>query len=248
MAKFIEYQFRRWWYLLFGLSWSLVIPSLASLLFICGLISTFGFVTIVATAMFGLIVLSERVERGSRTEFEVACGKVPRRSSKSGGRAVREFREDTPRRFALLFFSIVVGPCLLLGLVSLVAIEYETRGIWAAALILLITVNLIFILVVSWASLVRLRIEGDEVRVVHPFLGRWRSRAFRFGAIVSVEVRTVRHDMVWRCGKEVCIRLRDGITVRYVTGSERVLNDLREALKRGIAESKPAPLDWSEMP
>jgi hypothetical protein len=115
-------------------------------------------------------------------------------------------------------------------------------------LILLITVNLIFILVVSWASLVRLRIEGDEVRVVHPFLGRWRSRAFRFGAIVSIEVRTVRHDMVWRCGKEVCIRLRDGSTVRYVTGSERVLNDLREALKRGIAESKPAPLDWSEMP
>ena len=83
----------------------------------------------------------------------------------------------------------------------------------------------------------------------HPLLGRWRSRAFRFGAIVSIEVRTVRHDMVWRCGKEVCIRHAQRKYRPLCDGEREGSSTISgERFKRGIAESKPAPLDWSEMP
>ena len=85
MAKFIEYQFRRWWYLLFGLSWSLVIPSLASLLFICGLISTFGFMTIVATAMFGLIVLSSGLSGAPGPSSRSLAARFPGGHQSPGG-------------------------------------------------------------------------------------------------------------------------------------------------------------------
>jgi hypothetical protein len=40
----------------------------------------------------------------------------------------------------------------------------------------------------------RLRIEGDEVQVVYPFLRGWRNRAYRFGEIASVEVSVVDKD------------------------------------------------------
>ncbi len=45
-----------------------------------------------------------------------------------------------------------------------------------------------------WARSMRLRIEGDEVQVVYPFLRGWRNRAYRFGEIASVEVSVVDKD------------------------------------------------------
>ena len=93
----------------------------------------------------------------------------------------------------------------------------------------------------SWGSLVRLRIEGDEVQVIYPFLGRWRNRAFRFGEIASVEVRVVNGR------KEVRIVLHDGSSIRYMRRDETVIDELVGALKRGVAEAKPAKVDWSEL-
>lgn len=97
----------------------------------------------------------------------------------------------------------------------------------------------------SWGSLVRLRIEGDEVQVVHPFLGGWGNRAFRFGEIASVEVRVVYE--FFNEGKQVRIGLHDGSSVRYRTWDETKADELVGALKRGVAEAKPAKLDWSEL-
>jgi len=87
----------------------------------------------------------------------------------------------------------------------------------------------------------RLRIEGDEVQVIYPFLGRWRNRAFRFGEIASVKVRVVYRR------KEVRIVLHDGSSIRYVTWNKTVVDELVGELKRGVAEAKSAKVDWSEM-
>src|SRR5271157_3584351 len=96
-------------------------------------------------------------------------------------------------------------------------------------------------LAVLWASSMRLRIEGDEVQVIYPFLGRWRNRAFRFGEIASVEVRVVNGR------KEVRIVLHDCSSIRYMRWDERVIDELLGVLRRGVAEAKSAPLDWSEL-
>ena len=93
-----------------------------------------------------------------------------------------------------------------------------------------------------WVSSMRLRIEGDEVQVIYPFLGRWRNRAFRSGEIASVEVRVVYNE-----GKQVRIGLHDGNSVRYVTSNETMVVDLLGALRRGVAEAKSAKVDWSEL-
>jgi hypothetical protein len=89
----------------------------------------------------------------------------------------------------------------------------------------------------------RLRIEGDEVQVIYPFLGGWGNRAFRFGEIASVEVR----DDAGRGGKVVRIGLHDGSFVHYMKWNETVIDELVEALRRGVAEAKPAKQDWSEL-
>jgi len=88
----------------------------------------------------------------------------------------------------------------------------------------------------------RLRIEGDEVQVVYPFLRGWRNRAYRFGEIASVEVSVVDKD-----AKQLCIGLHDGSSVRYVTCNETKADELPGALRRGVAEAKPAKLAWSEL-
>jgi len=100
---------------------------------------------------------------------------------------------------------------------------------------------LLLCLALLWASSMRLRIEGDEAQVVYPFLGRWRNRAFRFGEIASVEVRVVNGR------KEVRIVLHDGSSIRYMRWDERVIDELLGVLRRGVAEAKSAPLDWSEL-
>ena len=119
---------------------------------------------------------------------------------------------------------------------------YRTAGAWAAVGVVLAVSPAVLLLAVSWGSLVRLRIEGDEVQVVHPFLGGWGNRAFRFGEIASVEVRDD-----GRGGKEVRIVLHDGSSIRYMRRDETVIDELLGVLRRGVAEVKPAPLDWREL-
>ena len=91
--------------------------------------------------------------------------------------------------------------------------------------------------------LVRFRIEGDEVQVIHPFLGRWGNRAFRFVEIASVEVRVVVNGR-----KVVRIGLHDGSSIRYRTWDETETDELVGPLEWGVAQAKPASLDWSELP
>jgi len=237
MAKFIEYKSNPWWTGLYMACGAVVIPPLACILFIREVISTTGFVVIIACGMGGLFLLIEQVERRTRKVIEVASGKLPKQLSRTVDHAVREFREDAVYRTMLLFVSIYV---VLFQVASLTFI-YRTKGAWAAVGVVLPVSPAVLLLAMSWGSLVRLRIEGDEVQVVHPFLGGWGNRAFRFGEIASVEVRVVNGR------KEVRIVLHDGSSIRYMRRDETVVDELVGALKRGVAEAKPAKVDWSEL-
>ena len=66
---------------------------------------------------------------------------------------------------------------------------YRTKGAWAAIGPVLFLSVVLLLVAGFWASSLRLRIEGDEVQVIYPFLRGWGNRAFRFGDIASVEVR-----------------------------------------------------------
>jgi len=237
MAKFIEYKSNPWWTGLYMLCGAVVIPLLACILFIREVISTTGFVVITACGMGGVFLLNEQVERRTRKVTEVASGKLLKRPAKTVHHVVREFREDAAYRTMLLFVSIYV---VLFQVASLTFI-YRTKGAWAAVGVVLSVSPAVLLLAMSWGSLVRLRIEGDEVQVVHPFLGGWGNRAFRFGEIASVEVRVVNGR------KEVRIVLHDGSSIRYMRRDETVVDELVGALKRGVAEAKPAKVDWSEL-
>ena len=238
MAKFIEYKSNPWWTGLYMLCGAVVIPLLACILFIREVISTTGFVVIIACGMGGLFLLNEQVERRTRKVIEVASGKLPKQLSRTVDHAVREFREDAVYRTMLLFVSIYV----VLFQVASLTFTYRTAGAWAAVGIVLAVSPAVLLLAMSWGSLVRLRIEGDEVQVVHPFLERWRNRAFRFDEIASVEVRDGRRGY-----KEVRIGLHDGSSVRYGTWDETKADELVGALKRGVAEAKSAKVDWNEL-
>jgi len=241
MAKFIEYKSNPWWTGLYMLCGAVVIPLLACILFIREVISTTGFVVITACGMGGVFLLNEQVERRTRKVTEVASGKLLKRPAKTVHHVVREFREDAAYRTMLLFVSIYV---VLFQVASLTFI-YRTKGAWAAVGVVLSVSPAVLLLAMSWGSLVRLRIEGDEVQVVHPFLGGWGNRAFRFGEIASVEVRVVYE--FFNEGKQVRIGLHDGSSVRYRTWDETKADELVGALKRGVAEAKPAKVDWSEL-
>jgi len=237
MAKFIEYKSNPLWTGLYMACGAVVIPLLACILFIREVISTTGFVVITACGMGGVFLLNEQVERRTRKVTEVASGKLLKRPAKTVHHVVREFREDAAYRTMLLFVSIYV---VLFQVASLTFI-YRTKGAWAAVGVVLPVSPAVLLLAMSWGSLVRLRIEGDEVQVVHPFLGGWGNRAFRFGEIASVEVRVVNGR------KEVRIVLHDGSSIRYMRRDETVVDELVGALKRGVAEAKPAKVDWSEL-
>src|SRR5208337_3642149 len=163
-----------------------------------------------------------------------ASGKLLKQPSRTVKHAVREFREDAVYRTMLLFVSIYV----VLFQVAPLAFIYRTAGAWAAVGVVLAVSPAVLLL---WGSLVRRRSEGDEVQVIYPFLGRWRNRAFRFSEIASVEVRVVNGR------KEVRIVLHDGSSIRYMRRDETVIDELVGALKRGVAEAKPAKVDWSEL-
>jgi len=241
MAKFIEYKSNPWWTGLYMACGAVVIPPLACILFIREVISTTGFVVIIACGMGGLFLLIEQVERRTRKVIEVASGKLPKQLSRTVKHVVREFREDACHRTELVIYSIIMV-LLLLGFLPTV---YRTKGAWAAVGVVLPVSPAVLLLAMSWGSLVRLRIEGDEVQVVHPFLGGWGNRAFRFGEIASVEVRVVYE--FFNEGKQVRIGLHDGSSVRYRTWDETKADELVGALKRGVAEAKSAKVDWSEM-
>ena len=114
MAKFIEYKSNPWWTGLYMACGAVVIPPLACILFIREVISTTGFVVIIACGMGGLFLLIEQVERRTRKVIEVASGKLPKQLSRTVDHAVREFREDAVYPTMLLVWSIIVVLLLLL--------------------------------------------------------------------------------------------------------------------------------------
>ena len=83
MAKFIEYKSNPLWTGLYMLCGAVVIPLLACILFIREVISTTGFVVIIACGMGGLFLLNEQVERRTRKVIEVASGKLPKQLSRT---------------------------------------------------------------------------------------------------------------------------------------------------------------------
>ena len=209
-----------------------VIPLLAVILFMKGVVSTIGFVVILACGIGVLFFLNEQVERRSGIVTEVASGKLPKRPSKTVDHSVLEFREDPFGRATLLMSFVIMGLLVL----DLSPLPTGRRGLGLRLDPLLL--HLLFSSscpAVFWVNLVRLRIEGDEVQVIYPLLGGWRNRAFRFGEIASVEVRERRQG-----GKEVCIGLHDGSSIRYMKWNETVIDELLEVLKRGVAQAKPA--------
>ena len=113
MAKFIEYKSNPWWTGLYMLCGAVVIPLLACILFIREVISTTGFVVIIACGMGGLFLLNEQVERRTRKVTEVASGKLLKQPSRTVKHAVREFREDALPRTTLLVYSIIMVLVLL---------------------------------------------------------------------------------------------------------------------------------------
>jgi hypothetical protein len=227
MAKFIEYKSKPWWTTLFMYCWSGVIVLLAVILFMRGVVSTIGFVVILACGYDVLILLYGLGERRYRIETEVASGKLPKHPSKTVDHTFLEFREDPVRRATLLMYSIIMG---LFVLVSFATTYWTKRAGAAVGSNLVPFAVLLLLLAVVWATSKRLRIEGDEVQVTYPFLGGWGNGSFRFGEIASVEVRNS-----GRGGNQVCIGLHDGSFVRYTTWNETVIDELVGALKRGVA-------------
>ena len=229
MAKFIEYKSSPSWTAFISWCWGAVIPLLAVILFLKGVVSTIGFVVIVACGIGVLFFLNEQVERRSGIVTEVASGKLPKAPSKSVDHSVLEFREDPFGRR-----SLVIVSCITVLIVH--HLSYKTKGAGApVGPVIVASALLLLCPAVLWVSLVRLRIEGDEVQVIYPLLGRWRNRAFRFGEIASVKVREGR-----KVGKEVRIVLHDGSSIRYMKRDGTVIDELLEVLKRGVAEAKPA--------
>ncbi len=236
MAKFIKYKADPSWTTFFSCSCGTVIPLLAVILFLQGVVSWIGLYVIVACGIGVLFFLNEQVESRSGIVSEVASGKLPKRPSKSVDHTFLEFPEDPFGRR-----SLVIVICI----TALIVHAYRrTKGAGApVGPVIVASALLLLCPAVFWVNLVRLRIEGDEVQVIYPLLGRWRSRTFRFGEIASVKVREGR-----KVGKEVRIVLHDGSSIRYMKRDGTVIDQLVEALKRGVAEAKSAPPDWSELP
>ncbi len=238
MAKFIEYKSKPWKTTLFMYCGFVVVSLLAAIPFLKGLVSTIGFVVIIACGTGVLFVLNEQIQRHSGIVTGVASGKRPKRSSKTVDHTFLEFREDPVPRAVLLICSILMGLFWLLALTAI----YWKKGAWAAVPIVAQIAVFLLIPVGFWASSMRLRIEGDEVHVTYPFLRGWGNRAFRIGEIASVEVRNV-----GRRGKQVSIGLHDGTSIRCMPWNETVVHELVGALERGVAQAKSAPPDWSEL-
>ena len=106
MAKFIEYKSKPWWTTLSMNCLSGVISLLAAILFLKGVVSTIGFVVILACGIGVFFFLNEQVEIRSGIVTEVTTSKLPKRPSKSVDHSVLEFREDP-------FGRSSAGPCLL---------------------------------------------------------------------------------------------------------------------------------------
>ena len=87
----------------------------------------------------------------------------------------------------------------------------------------------------------RLRIESDEVQVVHPLLRGWGNRTFRFGKIARVETQ------VYRGGNHLRIHLHNGSSIGYQTWDKKKAGELLEVLRRGVAQAKPPPFDLGEL-
>ena len=240
MAKFIEYKYKYkpWWTTLFMYCWSGMIVLLAIILFMKGVVSTIGFVVILACGYGSLILLNVLGERRSGIVTEVASGKLPKRSSKTVDDTFLEFREDPFGRGALVLVSCITV------LIFTTAQKTKRAGSAVGLVLVIVASALLFLcLAVLWVSLVRLRIEGDEVQVTYPFLRGWGNRAFHFGEIAWVKVREGR-----RGSKEVRIVLHDGSSIRYMKRDGTVIDELLEVLKRGVSQAKSAQEDWSELP
>jgi hypothetical protein len=238
MAKFIEYGSRPWaiFFCVFG--GVAAVPLLAELLLAQGVISGVGFIILVLLGLVATFLLVDRMQRRVHSAVNVAAGENLKQSQPCPQPGCRVFREDPGRRTAAILAAalvFVLAPVCLRG-------AYQAREFWGAAGILIAICPAIVLPGALWASVNRVQIEGDSVFVIFPRLAQFRNRAFRFGDIHTVEVQEVPKG-----GKEVRMILNNGRSARYMTSNEAEIDKLVEALKRGVAQAKPAPLETDEL-
>lgn len=237
MAKFIEYKPQRALKGLLTIGSSLVIPLLAAVLFIRESISVVGFCAIVSVAVIASALIGKWFEDRSRTVVEIASGKSWKKPFGAGTatRSLQTFGEQASRLELL-------GPLTFLLIFIVLWLLRSGPGMSRVMVPVCLLVAAVPVCFVTAASDSRIEIGADRVRVTHPFLGRWRARSFGFGEIDTVEVKEMDGG-----GRLIQIVLKDQSSVIYRNRDENVVHAVVEALKRGVAESKPAPLDWSEL-
>ncbi|QEH32334.1 hypothetical protein OJF2_08040 [Aquisphaera giovannonii] len=213
---------------------SLLVPILAAVLFIREWISAAGFVLLTASGVFASVFLNGWVERRNQTVREVRPGK------KAGHPMERGHVEVFPEAIGLpllVTMSVAVGGILLADLLAMASGAGRGKAVTAPLVLLPAAI----VLVAVWGSQVRLIIEGDEVRTLHPWLRLTRDRRFRFAEIDAVEASDV-----GRGNRQVAIKLQDGSTVRY-SADPKTIDRLVAALTDGVARAKPRPADLDEL-
>ena len=146
MANFIEYKSDPSWTTFFSRCWGAVIPLLAVLLFIQGVVSWIGLVVIIACLLGVLFFLNEQVKRRSGIVTEVASGKLPKGPSKTVDHTVLEFREDRFGRTAMGIVSCIM--------VLIVTTTYKTKGASAAVGPVLVASAILLLYLVLCHSLI----------------------------------------------------------------------------------------------
>jgi hypothetical protein len=242
VAKFIEYksQPQPWWDTLLKNCVLMVSPLLAVILFLEGVVSTIGFVVIIACGTVVFFLLYDQVRRRWGIVPEVAST-LPDRPAKTLDHTVLEFREEPDSRIVATVVSVCAVPYIVTPLILIYTRHGWKHGAWHAGCFGLALCPTILALAVFWWSLVSLRIEGDEVQVIHPLLRGWGNRTFRFGEIARVEVRVYRGSHLLR------IHLHNGSSVGYRTWDKKKAGELLGVLRRGVAEAKPPPFDLGEL-
>ncbi len=103
------------------------------------------------------------------------------------------------------------------------------------------TVAGLLIIAVVVLLMKRVRIEGEDVRISHPWLGAAWQRSFRGGDLASAEMARPGQ------GYYVVMRLHDGRVIRYFTCDEKKAKELLAALKSAMETAKPSPVADDEL-
>jgi len=238
MARFIENRAAPGWIYLFLIPATLAGLLLAASLYARERISTLGFIGLLGLVVVSLFLADEHFRRGSRREVVIAPGKKGAQVAGSLDSDAKEFRSgSTP--LALLLVALVIVPLCLIRPLYLWIVAKDTS---AATTHLFQALPVVLILTVLLLTMRRIRVGGDHVQVIHPFFAARRDRSIKLSEIDSVELKEI-----GRGGTEVRIKVRDGTAVYFRISNAKKASALMDALKQGVARSKPPDPVWSEL-